>query len=67
MAIWRRKRRHPSAATERAAERLQEAAEHLEAARADDDPVDHVAGQLQELARRNHFGPMITKALRGSR
>lgn len=67
MAIWRRRRREPSAETVEAAEQLAVAQEDLAAARADDDPVDAVAEQLRELRRRNHFGPMITRALRGSR
>lgn len=67
MAIWRRRRRGPSPETVQAAERLAVAQEDLAAARADDDPVDEVARKLRELRRRNHFGPMITEALRGSR
>lgn len=64
--IWRRKRK-PSPETQRARERLAVAEADLEAARADDDPVDEVAAKLRELRRRNHFGPMINEALRGSR
>ncbi|WP_436970739.1 DUF7620 family protein [Micromonospora rifamycinica] len=64
--MWRRKRR-PSPETEQARERLAVAEADLEAARADDDPVDEVARKLRELRHRNHFGPMITSALRGSK
>ncbi len=64
--MWRRKRK-PSPEVEQARERLAVAQEELEAARADDDPVDEVARKLHELRRRNHFGPMITQALRGSK
>lgn len=66
MAIWRRKRK-PSPETHAARRRLEDAREQLAAARADDEPVDQVARSLRELGRRNHFGPMITEALRGSR
>lgn len=66
--IWRRKRKGAaSPETVEARERLEVAQEELAAAVADDDPVDEVARKLIELRRRNHFGPMITKALRGSR
>ncbi|WP_422744373.1 DUF7620 family protein [Micromonospora sp. WMMD754] len=46
---------------------LERAKEQLEEARADDAPVNEAARKLTELRRRNHFGPMITEALRGSR
>ncbi len=65
--IWRRRRRRASPETEQARERLESAREDLAAAKADDPAVDHVARQLQELRSRNHFGPMISAALRGSR
>ncbi|MFI6228869.1 hypothetical protein ACIBCR_16320 [Micromonospora echinospora] len=66
--IWRRKRkRAASPETVEARERLEAAQEELAAAVADDGPVDEVARQLVELRRRNHFGPMITRALKGSR
>lgn len=67
MAIWRRRRREPSPETVEAAEQLAVAQEDLAAARAEDGRVDAVAQQLRELRTRNHFGPMITRALRGSR
>lgn len=74
MPIWPRRRRRPSRAAVEAQQRL-EAAERelaaarrdLEAARDDDDPVAEVAEKMRALTRRNHFGPMITEALRGSR
>ena len=31
------------------------------------DEVSEVAESLRELRRRNHFGPIITEALRGTR
>lgn len=66
--IWRRKRERPaSPETVEARERLETAQEELAAAVADDDQVDEVARQLRELRRKNHFGPMITEALKGSR
>lgn len=65
MIWWRRKR--PSAETDAARRQLEAARQDLEAARADDDRVDETARRLRELAGRNHFGPMITDALRGSR
>jgi hypothetical protein len=46
---------------------LEAAREDLAAAKADDPAVDKVARQLQELRNRNHFGPMITQALRGQK
>jgi hypothetical protein len=46
---------------------LEAAREDLAAAKADDPAVDKVARQLQELRSRNHFGPMITQALRGQK
>jgi hypothetical protein len=64
--IWRRKRK-PSPEAQEAREQLAVAKAELRAARADDEPVDEVAQKLTELRRRNHFGPMITQALRGSR
>lgn len=64
--MWRRKR-SPSPEVERAREQLAVAQEDLAAARADDTPVDEVTRKLHELRRRNHFGPMITEALRGSK
>ena len=66
MGIWRRKRT-PSPETADARRRLERARKQLADARADDAPVDQVARSLQELGNRNHFGPMITEALRGSR
>ncbi|MEW2442776.1 DUF7620 family protein [Micromonospora marina] len=65
--IWRRKRKRPSPETTEARTLLERAREDLAAARADDDQVDAAARRLAELRRRNHFGPMITDALRGSR
>lgn len=65
--IWRRKRRRTSPEAEKARELLEVAREDLAAARADDDQVDEVARKLRELRRKNHFGPMISNALRGSR
>lgn len=67
MAIWRRRRRDPSPEAVQAAEQLVMAQEDLAAAQAEDSRVDEVAQALRELRRRNHFGPMITRALRGSR
>lgn len=64
--MWRRKRK-PSADAQQAREQLAVAREELAAAVADDEPVDEVARKLRELRRKNHFGPMITEALRGSR
>ncbi|MCT2279313.1 DUF7620 family protein [Micromonospora chalcea] len=64
--IWRR-RRKPSPETVATQERLEQALEDLDAARADDETVDQVAEQVDRLFRRNHLGPMITDALRGSR
>ena len=66
MAMWRRKRKS-SPETHAARRRLEDAREQLAAAKADDEPVNQVARSLQELGNRNHFGPMITQALRGSR
>ncbi|MFG1776603.1 hypothetical protein ACGFIG_09260 [Micromonospora sp. NPDC049048] len=65
--IWRRRRRSASPETVEARERLEAAQEELAAAVADDEPVDEIARKLRELRRKNHFGPMITEALRGSR
>lgn len=65
--IWRRKGRRPSPATVEAREQLECARRDLAAAQADDDPVDRVAERLDRLRRRNHLGPMIIDALRGSR
>ncbi|QLQ38003.1 DUF7620 family protein [Micromonospora robiginosa] len=66
--IWRRKRRpKPSPETTEARTLLERAQADLAAARADDDQVDAAARRLAEIRRRNHFGPMITDALRGSR
>ncbi len=67
MTWWRRKRTQPSPETSEARRKLEEARADLAAARADNEPVEAVAQQLQELRNRNHFGPMITAALRGSR
>jgi hypothetical protein len=64
--MWRRKRR-PSAETSDARRRLEKAREQLDVAKADNDQVDRVTGALAELGRRNHFGPMISQAIRGSR
>ncbi|MCX5066891.1 hypothetical protein OOJ91_13650 [Micromonospora lupini] len=64
---WWRRRRGPSPETEAARDRAADAERSLQRARADDDTVDAVAAKLVELRRRNHFGPMITSALRGSR
>ena len=64
---WWRRRRAPSPETEAARHQAAAAELSLERARADDAPVDEVAARLTELRRRNHFGPMITNALRGSR
>jgi beta-phosphoglucomutase-like phosphatase (HAD superfamily) len=66
--IWRRRRkRAASPETVEARERLEAAQEELAAAVADDEPVEEVSRKLDALRRRNHFGPMITRALRGSR
>lgn len=67
MWIWPRRRRGPCPDAQRAREDLDQARAELEAARADADEVDRVVEQLTELTRRNHFGPMIQQALRGSR
>lgn len=64
---WLRRRRRTSPETAEARRRLEAAHEDLAAARADDDPVDQVAEQLRRLRSRNHFGPMIGDALKGSR
>lgn len=67
---WLRRRRPAQAETAEtvaAREQLKTAHQELAAARADDDPVDQVAAKLRKLRNRNHFGPMITQALRGSR
>lgn len=64
---WRRRKREPSPETVRAAEQADAARQDLAAARADDDQVNQVAQRLRELRRKNHFGPMISDALRGSR
>ncbi len=65
--IWWRRRRQPSPETEAARDLAADAERSLERARADDDTVDAVAARLSELRERNHFGPMITNALRGSK
>lgn len=64
---WWRRRREPSAETLEAAQLLEQARRDLAAAHADNEPVHQVAEQIDELRRRNHFGPMISAALRGSR
>lgn len=64
--IWWRRRR-TSAETAEARRRLEAARRDLAAARAADDAVDERVRQLEHLAGRNGFGPMITRALlRGS-
>lgn len=65
MRIWRRKR-DPLPEAQEAREQLESARRDLARAEADTDAVDTLAGKLVELRRRNHFGPMITRALRGS-
>jgi hypothetical protein len=65
--IWWRRRRPTSPETAAARRRLEKAHQDLAAARADDAPVDEVAGKLQKFRSRNHFGPMITQALRGQK
>lgn len=74
MAIWPFRRRRPSRATtaarkqlEAAQQELEAAKQDLEAVRGDDAQVAEVAGKLRRLAQRNHFGPMISAALRGSK
>lgn len=67
MTWWRRRRRQQvSPETVEARQGLEQAHQDLAAARADDDQVERVADRLNELRRRNHFGPMIHDALRGS-
>ena len=52
----------------RAADRaVEESRERLADAQRMGDEVSEVAQSLRELRRRNHFGPMITEALRGMR
>ncbi|MEU5668940.1 hypothetical protein ABZ749_00955 [Micromonospora sp. NPDC047753] len=65
--IWRRRRKCPSPEAVEVREGLEKAREDLAAARADDAPVDRVAQQMHDLRRKNHFGPMITDALRGAK
>lgn len=64
---WWRRRRWTSPETEQARERMEAAQRDLATARADDEPVDAVAAELRSLRNRNHFGPLINRALRGSR
>lgn len=51
---------------EDAREQLERARRDLAEAEQDTERVDRLAAKLVELKRRNHFGPMITRALRGS-
>ncbi|MEU4570738.1 hypothetical protein [Micromonospora sp. NPDC023956] len=68
MTWWRRRKREPaSPETVEARQGLEQAHQDLAAALADDDQVERVADRLNELRRRNHFGPMITRALKGTR
>lgn len=68
MRWWSRRRRGgPSDETVAARRRLEPAREDLAAAQADNEPVERIAERVDELRRRNHFGPMISQALRGSR
>ncbi|MER7164485.1 hypothetical protein ABT336_00180 [Micromonospora sp. NPDC000207] len=64
---WSRRRQGPSPETIAARRRLEQARADLAAAEADNDAVDQVVERVDELRRRNHFGPTISKALRGSR
>lgn len=67
MRWWSKRRRSPSPEALAARRQLEKARRDLAAARADDDPVDEMAARVDELTRRNHFGPMISQALRGAR
>ncbi|KXK63342.1 hypothetical protein AWW66_03245 [Micromonospora rosaria] len=66
MRWWSSRRRGPSPETIAARRRLEQARADLAAAEADDERVDQVAERVDALRRRNHFGPTISKALRGS-
>ncbi|SCL31888.1 hypothetical protein GA0070616_4351 [Micromonospora nigra] len=67
MRWWSRRSRRPSPETIDARGKLEQARRSLAAARADDAAVDKVTERVDALRRRNHFGPMINRALRGSR
>lgn len=62
---WFRRKRHPSPEAQRARQLLRQAEADLLAAKRDDRAVDEVSRQLQEFTTRNHFGPLISRALAG--
>lgn len=65
MRIWRR-RQTPSPEAQEAREGLEQARRDLARAEADNEPVESLSEKLVDIKRRNNFGPMITRALRGS-
>lgn len=64
---WRRRKHCNGHDVERAKQQLVEARNRLAATQLQGHEVTEVAEALRELRSRNHFGPMITEALRGKR
>lgn len=64
---WRRRKQRPGPDVEKAKQALVEARNRLAITQMQGHEVTEVAESLRELRSRNHFGPMITEALRGRR